>query len=160
MKRALLTAVALATMSTNSDARPARINQIPNAPNSCGTCHINPAGGGARNVFGQDVQATMIGTGASGVADWSALFDLDSDNDGFTNGAELADPDGSWSTGDDRPSGVLSDPADANSTPDDPGDVMDDGGGGCQNTAGDSVTWSLLAVGLAGWFMRRRTRRA
>ncbi|MGF1510676.1 MAG: MYXO-CTERM sorting domain-containing protein [Myxococcota bacterium] len=101
--------------------RPKRVNQIPNvpvAPPGCGTCHISPGGGGPRNAFGQDVESTLDVPGAEGDVQWALIFDLDSDEDGFTNGAELADPRGEW-TGDieDRPEGPVYAPGDADSRP-------------------------------------------
>jgi hypothetical protein len=66
---------------------------VPNGNvHGCATCHVDPAGGGARNAFGRDVGASLAGS----VPDWTALFDLDSDGDGQTNGQELGDPCGRW----------------------------------------------------------------
>jgi len=57
---------------------------------SCATCHENAEGGGPRNHFGEDFEAT-------GLQGWGPeLAALDSDDDGFTNGEELLDPDGVW----------------------------------------------------------------
>ena len=52
----------------------------------CGTCHVNPAGGGARNSFGQDWEGIAIPAGDIYVA---ALASRDSDDDGFTNEEEF-----------------------------------------------------------------------
>ncbi|MEM9115518.1 MAG: hypothetical protein AAGD10_18330 [Myxococcota bacterium] len=95
----------------SASARSTYVIQIPNAPNSCNTCH-QFGGGTPRNVFGLDVEATLSG----GAVDWSAIFALDSDNDGYTNGQELADPNGEWTRGDSRPDGNTSFPGDSNST--------------------------------------------
>ena len=67
------------------------MSQIPNGTFfSCNLCHTD-GGGTARNPFGRDVEARLT---PRGDADWAALFDLDSDGDGFSNGEEMADPDG------------------------------------------------------------------
>jgi hypothetical protein len=89
---------------------PGYVDLIPNGSvYSCNTCHLT-------GVFGQDF--------GDGGGQWTAaLAALDSDGDGYSNGAELLDPDGNWSVGD-------PDPGDqANVTnPDDPGDFPDDTG--------------------------------
>lgn len=156
MKAKLTTPLLTATLllaASQVEARPPRVSQIPNAPAACGTCHIDPQGGGPRNPFGQDVESTLIGSGADGVVDWSAVFDLDSDGDGFTNGEELGDPNGAWSTGDPSPSGAVSRPGDPDSTID-----IGDDQGGCTTTSGDTLFAPLLSVG-AFWFARRRKPR-
>ena len=53
---------------------------------SCGTCHVNPGGGGARNSFGMDWAAIAIPQGDEYV---DALANKDSDGDGFTNDEEF-----------------------------------------------------------------------
>ncbi|MBL9171843.1 MAG: hypothetical protein JNN07_29200 [Verrucomicrobiales bacterium] len=56
----------------------------------CSTCH-DSGGGGPRNLFGYAVEEVVIGSQPF----WDvALALLDSDQDGFTNGEELGDPDG------------------------------------------------------------------
>lgn len=92
MKQILLLAICL--FSTNFlFAYPAYISNLPNGNvNNCANCHVNAAGGGSRNSFGQAF--------ASNGRDWNVtLAKLDSDNDGFTNGQELQDPDGTWTSG-------------------------------------------------------------
>ena len=87
-------------------ARAKRVNQIPNGSKfSCANCHINPAGGGARNPFGQQVEASFLTvSGAAGDVTWNAtLAALDADNDGATNGLELQDPSGQWQNGQPQP---------------------------------------------------------
>jgi hypothetical protein len=85
--------------TNDSLARQKRVAQIPNgSENACANCHINPAGGGARNAFGQDVQANFLD--GSGDVIWSyALAKLDSDGDGIPNGVELQDPNALWIEG-------------------------------------------------------------
>ena len=71
------------------------VNNIPGLNgNTCNTCHTN-GGGTARNAFGLDVKKNLSGNSIN----WSALSKLDSDGDGFTNGQELQDPEGTWIPG-------------------------------------------------------------
>lgn len=111
MKRFLLITVLITTSFSISTAEQAFVNRIPNgAQFSCANCHINPAGDGPRNVFG-----TAFGNNNKR---WSStLAKIDSDNDGFTNGQELQDPNGTWTTGSAQPGNVAlvtnpSDPSD------------------------------------------------
>lgn len=53
----------------------------------CATCHISPAGGGAKNAFGRDWEAIAIPNGDKYVP---VLANRDSDGDGFKNDAEFA----------------------------------------------------------------------
>lgn len=77
-------------------AHPADCSAIPNGSvNTCANCHVSSSGGGTRTPFGEDVATTRSG----GAVQWPALYDLDSDDDGQTNGQELGDPCGSWSAG-------------------------------------------------------------
>ena len=90
-------ALLFTALTSDAFARPARTSQIPNGDVSgCANCHVNPAGGGDRNVFGSAVESGFLnGTGASATVNWNAdLAALDSDGDGATNGEELGDPDG------------------------------------------------------------------
>ncbi|MBX2811410.1 MAG: hypothetical protein KTR25_06365, partial [Myxococcales bacterium] len=78
----------------------------------CGQCHAGPPP--PRNAFGLTVQQNKDGAGNP---NWAALCPLDSDNDGFTNGAEFGDPNCGWSPGQPALTAVSS-AADPNSTPD------------------------------------------
>ena len=107
-KRLLIFTVFLlaAASTTFIVARSFRVGQIPNGnKNACANCHVNPAGGGPRNVFGAEVGANhLTEPGGAGQVKWSAaLASLDSDGDGFTNGQELQDPTGSWAVGQPAP---------------------------------------------------------
>ena len=84
------------------DARPARVNQIPNGSKfRCASCHVNPSGGGDLTPFGTEInQNYLTPSGRSGIVDWNAaLAMLDSDGDGVSNGRELGDPDGAFTQG-------------------------------------------------------------
>lgn len=77
-----------------------------------GVGHMQCAGGGDRNVFGQDFQVDRQWTR------W--LCEQDSDGDGWTNGQELGDPCCTWTEGEDMPtwpSAALSHPGFASATP-------------------------------------------
>lgn len=80
------------------------VDDIPNgSENSCTTCHLN-------DYFSTD----FLNNGNT----WDAtLAAMDSDGDGYTNGQELRDPDGTWNVGDPDPG----DPGDV-TNPDDPND--------------------------------------
>lgn len=81
--------VFLLTVSSPVFGRPFRMNVLPEKGThfGCGTCHVNPAGGGARNPFGKDYARIGISAGEQYT---EALGGRDSDGDGFTNDAEFA----------------------------------------------------------------------
>ncbi len=79
--------LALAT----AEARGFRQSEYPNGMQlGCEGCHVFP--GGPRNDLGLQVEQTLDGDHV----DWSAIYQLDADGDGFTNGQELGDPEGTW----------------------------------------------------------------
>lgn len=110
--RTLFTIVAVVSASillpTTADARSNRVRQIPNGTNyTCDSCH------GKRSLlpedltpFGDDVNDTL----QNGNVNWSVLWNIDSDGDGFSNGLELGDPNGNWSTGQQNPDAPTANP--------------------------------------------------
>src|SRR5687768_129686 len=110
-----LVALAVACSAVSGLAREWRPGQMPNGTVfSCANCHVSAGGGGARNAFGQAVEARV----SPGSFDefWDAtLAALDSDGDTFSNGTELRDPDGdgtpTGSTGVTNPGNPASRPA-------------------------------------------------
>ena len=78
---------------TLSNARPWRVEQIPNGNKfGCLNCH-NSSYGGSLNSFGLSVES-VVGRGSRASFWNSVLAAKDSDGDGSSNGEELGDPDG------------------------------------------------------------------
>jgi hypothetical protein len=100
----LLLSLSVFIAAVSAWAYPGWESRVPNGDvYGCNTCHLN-------YTFG----AGFAGAGNQ----WtSALAAADSDGDGYANGVELLDPDGTWSEGDPDPG----DPADL-TNPDDPED--------------------------------------
>ncbi len=103
MKR-IITLIFAVIILTSSIAlpRPKRVNQIPNGNvNRCANCHVDPNGGGPRNLFGQLIEAKYLTQpGSAGDVIWGPeLAHEDADGDGFTNGEELQDSAGIWTGG-------------------------------------------------------------
>jgi hypothetical protein len=94
-----------------------RVNQIPNGSiNSCSNCHTSQFGGGLRTNFGNDILSNYLDN--TGNVIWgSQLAQIDSDGDGYTNGWELGDPNGSWVIGNNNPGDqqFVTNPGDINS---------------------------------------------
>jgi len=112
------TIIIIAVFTTNNmSAKSNFVNQIPNgAVFSCSNCHVNPGGGGSLNPFGHDVNNHRDGNNIN----WNeTLAKLDSDGDGYTNGEELLDPNGTWKQGDINPGeeNNVGNPGDPKSTP-------------------------------------------
>lgn len=118
MKKVNVFLIILFISTTYYFARSFRVNQIPNGSISgCLTCH-NSSSGGSRNSFGQAVQSGFLDNDGNVV--WgSDLANLDSDGDGFTNGTELQDPNGEWTSGTQDPgdASLVANPGDASSFP-------------------------------------------
>lgn len=112
---ALSAALIIFTFSLYS--RPERVQQVPNGSKyQCLTCHTSSSGG-SRNAFGLEVQMNFL---QSGRVVWGeALAALDSDGDGFSNGEELLDPNGTWTSGNQSPgnSEDVGNPGDPTSRP-------------------------------------------
>lgn len=94
-----------------------RVTQIPNGGiNSCQNCHISALGGGTRNSFGQAVENGFLNF--QGNVQWGPqLAALDSDGDGFSNGVELQDPNGTWTGGSTGDPNKVTNPGDPSSRP-------------------------------------------
>ncbi|MBI3124066.1 MAG: T9SS type A sorting domain-containing protein [Ignavibacteriales bacterium] len=120
MKNRIIYIAALVLLiAINISAMDFRVNQIPNGGKfGCANCHVSPAGGGARNAFGQMVESKYLDF--NGNVKWSAAMAAeDPDGDGFTNGQELQDPTGAWGAGDKAPgtASLVTNPGDRNSKP-------------------------------------------
>ena len=104
-------------MVADAEARGFRLAMMPNAPAGCNTCHTS-GGGTPRNPFGLAVEA-LVTPGGDEVFWGPELAALDSDGDGFTNGEELGDPEGTWQAGDAAPGETadISHPGDPESQP-------------------------------------------
>ena len=129
-------------MCIRDRARPEYPAFIPAAPvdGQCGTCHVSAMGGGDRNAFGLDAEATIDGDGP----DWSKLYCMDSDGDGKTNGQELGDPCGAWSPG---TTPERTEPVSAPGDADDTVDIDDEGA--CAGAAAPTCSSPAGAVGCA-----------
>lgn len=97
------------------EARTHRVPQIPHGNSfGCTSCHQTAGGGGNFTPFGTSTIGALVGTGTTTNldVDWAKIYNIDSDRDGFTNGEELGDPNGTWKVGDPDPPGVFYHPGD------------------------------------------------
>ncbi|MBL9021740.1 MAG: hypothetical protein JNL21_06045 [Myxococcales bacterium] len=105
MRQAFLS-VALVVVSTvaanTAEARSFRVEEIPNgAKFGCRNCH-NDDSGATNTPFLADVRSNLEGPGTiqeDHVVWGPALCNVDSDGDGWSNAAELGDPDCVWTIG-------------------------------------------------------------
>ncbi len=107
-------------ISTPAFARSHRVAQIPHGASfGCTSCHGTASGGGTFTGFGSSTVGALVGDGPTSGQDieWAQIYDVDSDRDGFTNGEELGDPDGTWRTGDPNPPGLFFHPGDDSKHP-------------------------------------------
>lgn len=120
----LILCVAIASsccFASSATAREARSEQVPNGQKlDCGLCHVASSGEGPRNVFGTQIEEMGLdgeGAIATQLVVWAQIYMLDADGDGFTNGYELGDPEGTWRPTDNDPSVFPSLPGDPDSVP-------------------------------------------
>lgn len=116
--RSFVLAALVVSVTGAAQARPFRVNEVPNGPvAACFTCHVYP--GGPRTAFGETIEHYGgVGFLVDSHVQWSnlALVDpahpgepaktlaqIDSDGDGRTNGEEMLDPNGAWSIGQAQP---------------------------------------------------------
>ena len=97
----------------SAEAYENRVSEVPSNPWNCQLCHVSQYGAGARTVFGEDVKDSANGFPIS----WETLCELDSDDDGVTNGVELGDPSCTWRDGDPQVEGTPTDPNDPTDFP-------------------------------------------
>lgn len=118
---------ALAGLAVGSAVFPG-LRSIPNLDNvpspsatTCQVCHVSSQGG-SLNVFGETVKAHL---NSNHQPDWSAIWNLDSDGDTYTNGQELGDPTGQWTPGMPNPGSpaTITHPGDRASKPGSPSSV-------------------------------------
>ena len=115
---AIFLATALVVVPDTSDAKSFRVAQLPNGSTySCDTCH-EVGNTGYVNPFGVGVLSALA---QGGDVKWAELYDKDADGDGYTNGFELGDPDGTWRIGDPAPGGKVSHPGIKEDSPCDDG---------------------------------------
>lgn len=115
----VIIALTFLTMGATSEARPFRVDDIPNGSKfTCLNCH-GDLKATYNTDFGSDARNYLIpgGTISMQHVDWTPLCPLDSDHDGWTNGQELGDPDCIWKSSDADPKGLLTNPGVYESAP-------------------------------------------
>jgi hypothetical protein len=113
----IITGIAVSRPQFATSPRVPNIANVPGNQTACQTCHVNSTGGPPWNAFGEQVRSNLT----SGQPDWTKIFNLDADGDGFTNGHELGDPDGKWTPGsvNPTPNSLVTHPGKADSKPSD-----------------------------------------
>ncbi|MBI1945522.1 MAG: hypothetical protein HYS27_07490 [Deltaproteobacteria bacterium] len=127
--------------ATGALAHSGFVANVPNgATSSCQTCH-GTGGSSTFNDFGTDFRVAIDG-GAAAPSIWPTLATDDADGDGQTNGEELGDPCGVFTTGgtpargaDISNPGVASNTSAAPATPDVDDDAVSDGCDNCPDAA-------------------------
>ena len=133
--------------STNVQARQQYKSDIPanrTVFGECNVCHADIAVNRARNEFGQRAQSFSDGSSVS----WTGsvyrglqLFEHDTDGDGYTNGYELGDPNGTWDASQPFPAADITyNPSDPNDNPCGNGTIE-----GPEDCEGDSVDGNTCA---------------
>ena len=105
--------VFMAGVASRVGARSRFVDAIPNGiVFECSNCHVDPEGGGTRTAFGNAFAA-------NGDVWTAALATKDSDGDGYSNGLELQDVNGTWQAGQAEPGNpsLVSNPGSSSSTP-------------------------------------------
>jgi len=103
----LFIAAFLFCLPSPADARSNRVSQFPHGSAfGCDACHTSAGG---LTDFGFDSYTYTT----NGNMTWKSLAAKDSDGDGYSNGVELGDPNGNWTTGSATPGGNYTDPNDA-----------------------------------------------
>lgn len=98
---ALASVAVIASIAGTADARPFRVDEIPNGTKfDCRNCH-NDDEGATNTPFLADVRSSLIGMPIQEAhVTWGpALCNVDSDGDGWSNAIELGDPDCVWTPG-------------------------------------------------------------
>jgi hypothetical protein len=111
--RVVFAMVLLAAVASPVGARSRYVDAIPNgAVFECANCHVDPGGGGTRTTFGNAFSA-------NGDVWTATLANKDSDGDGWSNGVELQDVNGTWQSGQPNPgnSSLVANPGSNGSVP-------------------------------------------
>ncbi len=139
-----------------AEARNLFSTEIPNgATHDCGACHIDIDRALNLTWFGVDVALTYDDY-VNPKPIWPAVYALDSDDDGQTNGEELGDPCGEWTYGQDAAFEETSNPGDDLSVLEELpvyecADISDDDDSAGEDEAPASCVYSLAGDVSAPW---------
>jgi hypothetical protein len=98
---AVLSASLLASIASEAEARPFRVDEIPNGTKfDCRNCH-NDDDGATNTPFLSDVRSSLVGSPIQEAhVTWGpTLCNIDSDGDGWSNAYELGDDNCEWAGG-------------------------------------------------------------